>query len=92
MANGGETSLRIAIGDYPHTPPLKRGEVASPSLQLDVVGVKQTHKAFKPMVCEQAYNAMLVDGELDAAIYGAELPKDPRLQSVIPDPETAARA
>ena len=35
---------------------------------------------------------MLIDGELDAAIYGADLPKDPRLQSVIPEPETAARA
>jgi 4,5-dihydroxyphthalate decarboxylase len=35
---------------------------------------------------------MLIDGELDAAIYGADLPGDPRLQSVIPDPETAARA
>jgi 4,5-dihydroxyphthalate decarboxylase len=35
---------------------------------------------------------MLLDGELDAAIYGAELPKDPRLQCVIPDPQAAARA
>ena len=35
---------------------------------------------------------MLIDGELDAAIYGAELPNDPRLQSVIPDPDAAARA
>ena len=203
MANGGETTLRIAIGDYPHTLPLKRGEIASPSLKLDFVEVKPMHKAFKPMVREHAYDAsemalvtylqakafnkglkllpaamlarfqhgcmlfnaergkldpaslpgcrvgvrsysqttgawlrgilqndyavdmsrvhwvtfedahvaeakdppgairapadqdmtkMLIDGELDAAIYGAELPKDPRLQSVIPDPETAARA
>ena len=35
---------------------------------------------------------MLIDGELDAAIYGAAMPKDPRLQSVIPDPDAAARA
>ena len=34
---------------------------------------------------------MLLDGELDAAIYGAELPKDARLQSVIADPGAAAR-
>jgi 4,5-dihydroxyphthalate decarboxylase len=40
----------------------------------------------------QDMTKMLIDGELDAAIYGAELPKDPRLQSVIPDPEAAARA
>jgi 4,5-dihydroxyphthalate decarboxylase len=35
---------------------------------------------------------MLIAGELDTAIYGAALPKDPRLQSVIPDPDDAARA
>ena len=40
---------------------------------------------------DQDMTKMLIDGELDAAIYGAELPKDPRLQSVIPDPD-AARA
>jgi len=34
---------------------------------------------------------MLREGELDAAIYGADLPKDPALMSVIPDAETAAR-
>jgi 4,5-dihydroxyphthalate decarboxylase len=34
---------------------------------------------------------MLIDGELDAAIYGAELPKDARLKSVIQDPDAAAR-
>jgi 4,5-dihydroxyphthalate decarboxylase len=35
---------------------------------------------------------MALDGELDAAIYGAELPNDKRLQSVIPDPDAAALA
>lgn len=34
---------------------------------------------------------MLLAGELDAAIVGAELPDDPRLKSVIPSPETAAQ-
>jgi len=197
------TTLRIAIGDYPHTLPLKRGDIASPWLKLDFVDVKPMHKAFKPMVREHAFDAsemalvtylqakaydkglqllpaamlarfqhgtvlfnaargklslsdlagsrigvraysqttgawirgilendyrvdlsrvhwvtfedghvaeakeppgvmraaggqdmtkMLIDGELDAAIYGADLPKDPRLQSVIPDPQAAARA
>ena len=32
---------------------------------------------------------MLIDGELDAAIFGGNMPDDPRLKSVIPDPETA---
>ncbi len=196
-------TLRIAIGDYPHTLPLKRGDIASPWLKLDFVEVKPMHKAFKPMVREHAFDAsemalvtylqakaynkglkllpaamlarfqhgcmlfnaergkldpanlpgrrigvraysqttgawlrgilqndyevdlsrvqwvtfedahvaeaneppgvtraasdqdmtkMLIGGELDAAIYGAELPKDKRLQSVIPDPDAAARA
>jgi 4,5-dihydroxyphthalate decarboxylase len=197
------TTLRIAIGDYPHTLPLKRGQIASPWLKLDFVEVKPMHKAFKPMVREHAYDAsemalvtylqakaydkglkllpaamlarfqhgtvlfnaergklslsdlpgarigvrsysqttgvwirgilendygidlsraqwvtfedghvseakdppgvirargeqditqMLIAGALDAAIYGAALPSDPRLQSVIADPDTAARA
>ena len=34
---------------------------------------------------------MVLDGELAAGIYGAELPDDKRFQSVIPDPEAAAR-
>jgi 4,5-dihydroxyphthalate decarboxylase len=34
---------------------------------------------------------MLREGELDAAIYGADLPDDPNLTSVIPDPATAAQ-
>ncbi len=197
------TTLRLAIGDYPHTLPLKRGEVVSPWLQLDFVEVKPMHTAFKPMVRQHAYDAsemalvtylqakihgkglkllpaamlarfqhgtmlfnaergklsasdlagrrigvrsysqttaawirgilendyrvdfskvqwvtfedghvaefkdpagvirarpdqdmtkMLIAGELDAAIYGAAMPNDPRLQSVIPDPDAAALA
>jgi 4,5-dihydroxyphthalate decarboxylase len=197
------TTLCVAIGDYPHTLPLKRGEITSPSLKLDFVDVKPMHTAFKPMVRQHAYDAsemalvtylqaktynkglrllpaamlarfqhgtvlyntergklgpadlagrrigvrsytqttgvwirgiiendygvdlsgvqwvtfedghlvefadppgvirarpdqditqMLIDGELDAAIYGAAMPKDPRLQSVVPDPDAAARA
>jgi 4,5-dihydroxyphthalate decarboxylase len=196
------TTLRIAIGDYPHTLPLKRGEITSPWLALDFVEVKPMYKAFLPMVREHAYDAsemalvtaiqakaydkglkllpaamlsrfqhgtvlynsargkltpadlpgkrigvrsysqttgvwirgilendygidlsraqwvtfegghvaeahdppgvirakpgqditqMLIAGELDAAIYGAAMPDDPRLQSLIPDPDAAAR-
>lgn len=202
MANGG-TTLRVALGDYPHTAPLKRGEITSPWLKLDFVEVKPLYQAFKPMAREHAFDAsemalvtyfqardhkkgltllpaamlarfqhgtmlfnaerakltpadlpgkrigvrsysqttgvwirgilendygidlggvqwvtfedghvaeaadppgvvrarkdqditeMLIAGELDAAVYGAALPKDPRLQSVIPDPDAAARS
>jgi 4,5-dihydroxyphthalate decarboxylase len=34
---------------------------------------------------------MVLDGELDAAIFGTVLPTDPRFKSVIPDPEAAAK-
>ena len=34
---------------------------------------------------------MLRDGELDAAIYGADLPNDPSLRSLITEPEAAAQ-
>jgi 4,5-dihydroxyphthalate decarboxylase len=202
MANSGAT-MRVVLGDYPHTLPLKRKEIASPWLKLEFIEVKPLYQAFKPMVREHAFDAsemalvtyfqakdhdkgltllpaamlarfqhgtmlfnaerggltpadlpgkrigvrsysqttgvwirgilendyeidlsgvqwvtfedghvaetrdppgvvragkeqditeMLIAGELDAAVYGAALPKDPRLQSVIPDPEAAARA
>lgn len=194
-------TLRIVLGDYPHTLPLKRGDITSPWLKLDFVEVKPLHKAFKPMVqhdydageialvtylqavafqkglkllpaamlsrfqhgtvfCNAAHGRltpadlpgkrigvrswsqttgvwirgilqndyrldlsgvhwvtfedahvaeakdppgvvrakpdqditkMLIAGELDAAIYGAALPDDPRLKSVIADPDAEAR-
>jgi len=34
---------------------------------------------------------MVLDGELDAAIFGGNVPADPRLKSVIADPDAAAR-
>jgi 4,5-dihydroxyphthalate decarboxylase len=34
---------------------------------------------------------MVLDGELDAAIFGGVIPTDPRLKSVIPDHEAAAK-
>ena len=34
---------------------------------------------------------MLLEGELDAAIFGGAMPSDPQLKSVIPDPEAAAK-
>jgi 4,5-dihydroxyphthalate decarboxylase len=35
---------------------------------------------------------MLLSGELDAAIIGTDLPDDPRLKPVLPDPHAAAQA
>ncbi len=35
--------------------------------------------------------AMLLDGDIDAAVIGTDMPDDPRLQPVIPNPHEAAR-
>jgi 4,5-dihydroxyphthalate decarboxylase len=195
-------TLSAAFDDYPHTLPLKRGEVTSPRLRLAFSDIKPANRFFKPMVRELKFDVsemavgtfvqakaygkplvllpatmmgrfqhgtllcraadpvrpadlpgkrvgirsysqttgvwvrgilqseygvdvtrirwvtqedghvaeyrepagvervgpdknllgMLRSGELDAAIYGADLPKDPALTSVIPDPEAAAQA
>jgi 4,5-dihydroxyphthalate decarboxylase len=196
-------TLRTVLGNYPHTLPLKRGEISSGAVRLEFIDVKSTYPAFKPMVRELAYDvcemaivtflmakaygkplallpavmlgrfqhhcmlynsergtltpqtlagrrvgvraysqttgvwlrgvlandygldldsvrwvtfedahvaeyrdppqierapagkelhAMLLAGEIDAAIYGAQVPGDPGLKSVIPEPQTAAQA
>ena len=69
------TTLRIALGDYPHTLPLKRGAIASPWLKLDFVEVKPMHTAFKPMVREHAFDAseLALVTYLQAKIYNKGL-------------------
>jgi len=202
MATHSSIPLRTVLGDYPHTLPLKRGDIRSEFVTLDFADIRPTHRAFKPMIreakfdlCEMAivtylqakalgkplvllpatmlgrfqqgcmlYNssrgtltprdlpgcrvgvrsyaqttgvwlrgilrrdygvdldrvqwitfedahvaeysdppgvvrapggkdltAMLLAGELDAAVFGAELPNNPELKSVIAEPEAAAR-
>jgi 4,5-dihydroxyphthalate decarboxylase len=197
------TTLRIALGDYPHTAALKNGTMESGSLRFDFADIRPVYKAFGPMVREQSFDVsemaintylqakangkpvvllpavmlgrfqhncmlynsergkltpadlpgrrvgvrswaqttgvwlrgilandygvdmdrvrwvtfedahvtecrdppgveraapdqnltqMVLDGELDAGIFGAELPTDPRLCSIIPDPEAAVAA
>src|SRR6185437_6752578 len=69
------TTLRIALGDYPHTLPLKRGEITSPRLKLEFVEVKPMHKAFKPMVREHAFDVseMALVTAIQAKAYGKGL-------------------
>jgi 4,5-dihydroxyphthalate decarboxylase len=50
-----------------------------------------------PPNCERASKGkklvdMLLDGEVDAAILGSNMPKDARLKALIPDADTAALA
>src|SRR6516162_5118920 len=171
------TTLSAAFDDYPHTLPLKRGEIASPRVAFTFSDVRPANRFFKPMVRELKFDVsemaiatyvqakaygkplvlvpatvmgrfqhgtilcnaarplapaelagkrvgvrsysqttavwvrgilendygvdlagadknllkMLREGELDAAIYGADLPNDPTLKSLIPDAEAAAQ-
>jgi 4,5-dihydroxyphthalate decarboxylase len=68
-------TLRIAVGDYPHTLPLKRGEITSPWLKLEFEEVRPLHKAFKPMVREHAFDAseMALVTYFQAKVYGKGL-------------------
>ncbi len=48
--------LRTVLGNHAHVEPLKRGELRSDLLELEFVEYTPTHKAFKPMVREQAFD------------------------------------
>jgi 4,5-dihydroxyphthalate decarboxylase len=49
-------TLKTAIGNYPHTRPLKDGTVSSPRVCLDHVEVMPANRAFRPMVNQLAYD------------------------------------
>jgi len=68
-------ALRMVLGNYPHTLPLKRVEISSGDVRLDFVDVKLTHLAFKPMVRELAYDVseMAIVTFLMAKAYGKPL-------------------
>jgi 4,5-dihydroxyphthalate decarboxylase len=48
--------LRTLLGDHPGTNALKNGAIKSDSVALDFVDYSPTHKGFKPMVREQAFD------------------------------------
>jgi 4,5-dihydroxyphthalate decarboxylase len=48
--------LRTLLGDHPGTNALKKGAIKSDSVALDFVDYSPTHKGFKPMVREQAFD------------------------------------
>lgn len=69
------TRLSAVLGDYPHTRPLKTGDVRSDDLTLDFVEVTPTNHAFKPMVREQRFDVseMAVVTYLQAKSHGKPL-------------------
>jgi 4,5-dihydroxyphthalate decarboxylase len=48
--------LRTLLGDHPCTAALKNGSIRSDSVTLDFTDYSPTHKGFKPMVREQAFD------------------------------------
>jgi 4,5-dihydroxyphthalate decarboxylase len=48
--------LRTLLGDHPCTAALKAGSIKSDSVTFDFAEVSPTHKGFKPMVREQAFD------------------------------------
>jgi 4,5-dihydroxyphthalate decarboxylase len=64
--------LRTVLGDYPHTAPLKNGDVAGAGVRLDLLPVSPIHRAFAPMVRDGAYDLceLAVVTALQAIAYG----------------------
>ncbi|WP_158882402.1 hypothetical protein [Rhodanobacter sp. L36] len=50
------TTLRTVLATSPLSTPLKNGQLVSPRVTLDFVEVSPVHKAFAPMVRQQAYD------------------------------------
>src|SRR5216683_8247276 len=50
------TTLSAAFDDYPHTLPLKRGEITSARVALTFSDVKPANRFFKPMVRELKFD------------------------------------
>lgn len=48
--------LRTVLGNYPHTIPLKNGDVSAPDVHWDFHEISPVHKAFAPMVRDEAYD------------------------------------
>ena len=70
-----ETTLAIAVGDYPHTRALRSGEVASELFRLDFKDIKPVNRAFAPMARERRFDVseMAIATVLQAIAYGVEI-------------------
>lgn len=66
------TTLRTVLGHYPHTSALHSGALTDPAIRLDFQEVSVVHKAFAPMVRDQAYDLceLAVVTALQAIAFG----------------------
>jgi 4,5-dihydroxyphthalate decarboxylase len=69
------TALNVALDDYPHTLPLKRGEISSPGLALTFTDIRPANRFFKPMVRELKFDVseMAIATFVQAKSYGKPL-------------------
>jgi 4,5-dihydroxyphthalate decarboxylase len=69
------TRLRVALGDYAHTTPLKNTAIASQSLAFDFSEVQPVYKVFGAMVRERAFDVseMAIVTYLQAKSHGKPL-------------------
>ena len=69
------TTLSAAFDDYPHTQPLKRGEIHSPRIAFAFSDIKPANRFFKPMVRELKFDIseMAIATYLQAKAYGKPL-------------------
>ena len=70
-----QQTLRIALGDYPHTAALKRNEIKSDRVVLDFTGLTPVYKSFAEMVRKTAYDIseMAIVTFLQAKAHGKPL-------------------
>ena len=70
-----QPTLRIALGDYPHTAALKTNEIKSDRVALDFAEIKPVYKAFAEMVRKTAYDVseMAIVTYLQAKSHGEPL-------------------
>ncbi|HLW90531.1 MAG TPA: phosphate ABC transporter substrate-binding protein, partial [Roseiarcus sp.] len=95
---------RVGVRAYSQTTGLwLRGELAddygAPPESINWVTFEDAHVAeyrdpphARRAAPGESLPAMLEDGAIDAAIFGADAPTDPSLRTVFPDPEGAARS
>src|SRR5262249_60808649 len=69
------TTLSAAFDDYPHTLPLKRGEINSPHVAFTFSDIKPANRFFKPMVRELKFDVseMAIATYVQAKAYGKPL-------------------
>jgi 4,5-dihydroxyphthalate decarboxylase len=68
-------TLKTALGNHPHTLPLKQGLIKSPSVAFDFVEIEPVNRAFKLMVRENAFDVceMAIVTALQACAFNKPL-------------------